>query len=85
MGKDLTRDAHFKITKCIIARDINCDVTMCNDIAMYTCHGFIMHNDMAINHGVWLGCIHQLVLICHPLVHELLILGGCGIPARTHA
>ncbi len=32
-----------------IARDIHCDVTMSNDVAMCTYHGITMHNDVAVN------------------------------------
>ncbi len=33
----------------VVARDINCDSTMSNDIAMCIYHGITMHNDVAMN------------------------------------
>ncbi len=51
ISNDLARDAHCEITIMIIgvARDIYYDVTMSNDIVMYTYHCITMHNDVAMN------------------------------------
>ncbi len=32
-----------------VTRDIHCDITMSNDIVMYTYDGITMHNDVAMN------------------------------------
>ncbi len=32
-----------------VARDIHCDVTMGNEVAMCTYHGITKHNDVAMN------------------------------------
>ncbi len=41
MGNEIARDG--------VAKDIHCNITMSNDVTMYTYHEIIMHNDFAMN------------------------------------
>ncbi len=46
-----------------VARDIHCDITMSNYLAICTYHGITMHNDVAMNLFYYLFSALYLIMI----------------------
>ncbi len=46
MDNDIPSDTHFDIMGNDVARNVQCDITLRNDLTMCTYHGITMLNDL---------------------------------------